>query len=92
VAKRAPSVLSVNALNLLILVVNWTIGLGVLVVLERWRPRGTRLISRRVMTVSGIFCAVAVSAWVGASLLMFHADLPTVTVAAIQPGLPGPGA
>ncbi|HEY1831079.1 MAG TPA: nitrilase-related carbon-nitrogen hydrolase [Acidimicrobiales bacterium] len=85
------SVLSVNALNLLILVVNWTIGLGVLMLLERRRPWGSRLISRRVMAVSGIFGAVAAGAWVCASLLMFQADPPTVTVAAIQPGLPGPG-
>ena len=85
------SVLSVNALNLLILVVNWTIGLGVLMLLERRRPSGSRLISRRVMAVSGIFCAVAAGVWVCASLLMFQADPPTVTVAAIQPGVPGPG-
>ncbi|HUY63533.1 MAG TPA: nitrilase-related carbon-nitrogen hydrolase [Acidimicrobiales bacterium] len=85
------SVLSVNALNLLILVVNWTIGLGVLMRLDRRRPRRVRLISTRVTTVSAIFCAVAVTAWVCASLIMFHADPPTVTVAAVQPGLPGPG-
>jgi apolipoprotein N-acyltransferase len=86
------SVLSVNALNLLILVVNWTIGLGVLMLLERWRPRRSRLISRRIMAVSGIFCAVAAGVWVCASLLMFQADPPTVTVAAVQPGSHTPGA
>ncbi|HTW10312.1 MAG TPA: nitrilase-related carbon-nitrogen hydrolase [Acidimicrobiales bacterium] len=85
------SVLGVNALNLLILVVNWTIGLGVLMLLERRRPPGSRLISRRVMAVSGIFCMVAAGVWVCTSLLMFRTDPSTVTVAAIQPGLPGPG-
>ena len=85
------SVLSANALNLLILVVNWTIGLGVLVLLDRRRPLASRLISRRVMAISAIFGAAAVGVWVCASLLMFQSDPPTVTVAAIQPGLPGPG-
>ncbi|HEY6472258.1 MAG TPA: carbon-nitrogen hydrolase family protein, partial [Acidimicrobiales bacterium] len=64
---------------------------GVLTLLERRRPLDSRLISRCVMAVSVTFCAVTAGLWVCASLLMFQADPPTVTVAAIQPGLPGPG-
>jgi apolipoprotein N-acyltransferase len=86
------SVFGVSMLNLLILVVNWTIGLGVLVALQRRLSSEPRLISSRVMTVSALGTAAAVLLWVVASLLMFQPDPPTVKVAAIQSGLNSQGA
>lgn len=86
-ALQPVSVVSINVLNLLILVVNWTIGLAVLVAIERRRKLNRPLISTRVLVVSALATALAVTVWVSASLLMFHADPPTVRVAAIQPGV-----
>lgn len=85
------SVVGTAALNLLIFVVNWTIALAVLVALDRMRSRPRRLISTRVLAVSGLACALAVGVWVSSSLFMFRAAPPTVTVAAIQPGIHTPG-
>jgi len=86
------SVLGVTALNLLILVVNWTAGLGVLAALARHRARTPPLIPARAAAVSGACCAVAAGVWTGASVLMLRADAPVVTVAAIQPRLHYPAA
>lgn len=85
------SVLSVNALNLMILAVNWTIGLAVLVALQRRHPSGPRMISSRVLAVSALAMAATVVVWVAASLVMFPPDRPTVQVAAIQSGLDSQG-
>lgn len=85
------SVVGTSALNLLIFVVNWTIALAVLVALDRMRSQPRRLISTRVLVVSGLVCALALGVWVSSSLFMFRADPPTVTVAAIQPGIHTPG-
>jgi apolipoprotein N-acyltransferase len=86
------SVLGINVLNLLILVVNWTIGLGVLACLQRRRPRTPKPFSGRVVAVSGLLCALAGGTWLGASLLMFQPDPAKVVVAAMQPGIHTPGA
>lgn len=86
------SVVGTSALNLLIFVVNWTIALGLLVVLDRLRRQPRRLISTRVFIVSGLASAVLVALWGSSSVLLFRSDPPTVKVAAIQPGIHTPGA
>jgi apolipoprotein N-acyltransferase len=91
-ALQPVSLVGINALNLLILVVNWTIGLVVLVGLERRRSPDRRLITTGVLVISVLGTAVTVSAWIGVSLLMFRADPPSVKVAAIQPGIHSPQA
>lgn len=85
------SIVGTSALNLLILLVNWTIGLAVLVALDRMRTHPSRFISIRVLTTSTVVSAGLAGLWLAASLCMFRVDPPTVTVAALQPGLHTPG-
>jgi apolipoprotein N-acyltransferase len=84
------SVLTLHALNLLVMVVNWTIALAVIVLIDRRRPAGSAVAAMRSTKVQIAVVLVIVVAWVGASLSMLASPAPNLRVAAVM--TPGFGA
>jgi apolipoprotein N-acyltransferase len=82
------SVTGIHGMNLLILLVNWALALGVLAWLDRrhgpvdGRPALPWPQARRTMAVVGGVLAL----WMGSSALMMASPPPTLRVAAVQPG------
>jgi apolipoprotein N-acyltransferase len=89
---QAVSITGTPALSLLIHVVNATVALGVIALIDRLRPGlATVAVPRRVLGWSVAIPVAAVAVWTAASLLIFR-DVsnrmgPEVRVAAVQPGL-----
>ena len=86
------SITGTPALSLLIHVVNAAVGLAIIALLDRIRPRLAGVaVPRRVLTWSVGIPVAAVVIWTAASILIFR-DVtnrmgPDVRVAAVQPGL-----
>jgi apolipoprotein N-acyltransferase len=79
------SVLSIHALDLLVLLVNWAVGGVVLLVLTSRGSQRSPLSARAVIGGATVV-ALALVAWVGVSLAMVGPTRPVLRVAAIQPG------
>jgi apolipoprotein N-acyltransferase len=86
------SVVGTPALSLLIHLVNAAVALGVLALIDRFRPRAADVaVPRRVLAVSVAIAVAVVTVWAASSVLIFrdvsHRMGPEVRVAAVQPGL-----
>ena len=79
------SVFSVHALDLLILVVNWTVAAAILAWLGR-RAGHVAGMSRRTLRVSVAAVLAVLLGWGGLSLTLYGSPPRTLPVAAIQPG------
>lgn len=82
------SVFGIHGMNLVILLVNWTIALAVLVALDQrfGSVDGRRQFDWPVTRIQISAAAVTVAAWIVASLLMLDSPEAELRVAAIQPG------
>lgn len=80
------SVLSIHALNLLILVINWTVAAAVLAQIRGRRADRIVGVSRHTLRISAAAVLVALVGWSALSLALFRSPPGTLSVAAIQPG------
>ncbi|HET6873553.1 MAG TPA: nitrilase-related carbon-nitrogen hydrolase [Acidimicrobiales bacterium] len=80
------SIFGIHVLNLLILMVNWAVALGVVAALRRRSRPGPPAIPARVVRRWGVGLAATAAGWVLASAAIYQRPVPTVAVAAIQPG------
>ncbi|MBW6465311.1 MAG: hypothetical protein K0B06_02260 [Brevefilum sp.] len=82
------AIFSIYGLDLLIIMVNYVIALGVLFVLEKWGIGSqARLFSQVNLRKVSIGVGTALVAWAVLSLVMFQPKPGTLTVAAIHPAL-----
>lgn len=82
------SIVGIYGLDLVIMFVNYGLGLLLIRAVQRWRRPGdgARLVDRKL----GVLILVVLAAWIGSSQALFHfraARENSVRVAAIQPGL-----
>jgi apolipoprotein N-acyltransferase len=87
------SIFSVYGLDLVIMLVNYALGLGVIAWFDgRWPSAGTVLVEKRLgrnwLVIAGIVLAV----WIGISLILVNnqPDMPKVRVAALRSNYPLP--
>jgi apolipoprotein N-acyltransferase len=78
------SIFTMHALNLLVLVTNWTAALGVIALIDRrWTVAPVMVLRRRaILALTAV--AVVLTGWVGLSAAMLRNPKPAVRVAAVQ--------
>ncbi len=87
------SIFSVYGLDLLILLVNYSIALGVLALHDRhWPLAEVRPVDWRMARNWLVIAGVTLAAWIGLSVVLLNrvADAPKVRVAALRPDFPLP--
>ena len=87
------SILGVYGLDLVILLVNYSLALAVIALVDRrWSPAKTIRVDGRIARNWLVIAAMVLAAWIGLSLVMVNgkADMPKVRVAALRPNFPLP--
>ncbi len=87
------SIFSVYGLDLVIMLVNYALGLGVIAWFDgRWPSPGTVLVEKHLGRNWLVIAGVVLAAWIGTSLVLVNnqADMPKVRVAALRSGYPLP--
>jgi apolipoprotein N-acyltransferase len=87
------SIFSVYGLDLVILLVNYALALGVIAWFDgRWPSAGTILVEKRLGRNWLVIAGIVLAAWIGISLILLNnqPDMPRVRVAALRPNYPLP--
>jgi apolipoprotein N-acyltransferase len=87
------SIFSVYGMDLVILLVNYALGQGIIAWFDnRWPSTGTILVEKRLGRNWLVIAGVMLAAWIGTSLILVNnkADMPKVRVAALRSNYPLP--